>query len=859
MEFAKTIIFSLHESAQSWHNRTLPSSIILSASTCTPQRWPPATVKATSAVHPVRKASKRMEFKQYFDALGVSLDASPEDIKKAYRKKALVEHPDKGGDHKRMVEFTSAYNKLLDIKKHELDNYSDLLTDEIPSPSYALPAVGIPLSAIYEQQHAAYVQQFKKCPLEPMKFSSFNPVFRYELSKNYYDDIISFTMAKGQPSTTASSSTFVINSVKDAAELFLRFLKGDAHGEPLSNGLGLKIKGLAENDAEECRIYEGMHEVLEIVKEGKELDERLLFSLAKITNQSAHFEVLTPMIQSDHFRNLYLYAFHIYRRLAAHNPSDESLLDSFNGLAKTEKRVNDLRALLTDKPSEKSKYIDSLRTAKLLRSLERDLVKKPPHTNGTIEEEQIQLATFYRTNAFHLLDWIPVIPTEFLVINTMLQIGVQLQRASYYETQDEVKMADEQLAAKLYYHSWLLAQDSSLDIELYTSLLSVKLLSACNYNIDIVHALADRAVWLADFFPFFQAPLSNIDLLERKVSKQLMPLYSYLEELVNIADSNSDKRNLKKEQIYYHAYVGCFKGEYPKLDESTTEHFRQLLMAQLLENEDYDTIDIDFNLNAPSPISELEEDKWFRAGAVLSWAKESNEPIYRTILSVELDRASGEINFLFDHTEPNDCDSNRLLTHFDLAEMLCLGELQPVILSLDEADPDMRYHPFNKIRYGPSRIRGSQLMHTMFEADYILKAITVGTEVQHCDDGDGVRYKMRPIDKMLETVDPSPALKKAIKDFHGSNTHESKTNRFWIEAEPVPWVIEKNAEKETHMFGDVRMVIKHARMTRSANGELEDHSDIIAEGWPCYVLASKVLSSSKLANIAFQTKAQLLL
>lgn len=61
--------------------------------------------------------------KDYYSVLGVAKDATNDDIKKAYRKLASKNHPDKGGDTAKFQEIQEAYDHLGDDKKRaEHDN-----------------------------------------------------------------------------------------------------------------------------------------------------------------------------------------------------------------------------------------------------------------------------------------------------------------------------------------------------------------------------------------------------------------------------------------------------------------------------------------------------------------------------------------------------------------------------------------------------------------------------------------------------------------------------------------------------------------------------------------------------------------
>ena len=68
----------------------------------------------------MRGPPREVDNSKYYELLGVDKKATDAEIKKAYRKIALKEHPDKGGDPDKFKEVTAAYEILSDREKREI-------------------------------------------------------------------------------------------------------------------------------------------------------------------------------------------------------------------------------------------------------------------------------------------------------------------------------------------------------------------------------------------------------------------------------------------------------------------------------------------------------------------------------------------------------------------------------------------------------------------------------------------------------------------------------------------------------------------------------------------------------------------
>lgn len=74
--------------------------------------------------------------KKLYELLGIPEDASPDEVKKAYRKRAAETHPDRGGDEEEFKEVKAAYMILRDPEKRgRYDDSGDVDGSGRPEPT----------------------------------------------------------------------------------------------------------------------------------------------------------------------------------------------------------------------------------------------------------------------------------------------------------------------------------------------------------------------------------------------------------------------------------------------------------------------------------------------------------------------------------------------------------------------------------------------------------------------------------------------------------------------------------------------------------------------------------------------------
>jgi len=661
---------------------------------------------------------------------------------------------------------------------------------------------------------------------------------------------------KKKPQEESKTDSLPLNPAL-AIKRFMQFLSGYYVGHELTTlneYLADEIKNIkkSKQPAPNLPLYEGIFE-LTLMAEQPTTPNTLISSVNKLTTfaQTAHPEVLSyliPVFYDPLFRNLYAQALHLYWQ----EKPELDLLKPYGGLEEAKDLLMVLKERLTN--DRNNKHLSPLiRHVKLLYQFEKDA-----HRAST----QTQTAATHREEAFHFLDWMPVFINQgsrAILVNLFLQIGLRFQEASRLEESPAWRMADEQLALKMYLTAAGIGNHSTPDVELYANTHVLHYLSSFTFQEptldDIILSLKKRTTLLADIFPFFEPHQSNIAFL-RQENKSLQLMRQVLHTLVraheyNKTHSDTQPTHHAPTTILYQAYEACLKNWYQEeYNPILEQQFRLELMEELLFENDWTFLDVEQRLDSPWVMVDRDQDGWMNPTRVLPY--KNNEGVqYKTINGAEINHKTGKINFFMTPWTSERPVYEKLFTLFDLEELL-EKNIGGGWFSLDPVDPLKPYHPFNAMRFAPSSLAESELLNTMLLTDYVLKFMTTNQEVQG-----HYPFEQRPVLGMLKHV--PGYLRRIIEDFQASK-RTGDLHRFWIETEAINLslsdeTIEPKGISRIHL-GSLKMVVKKHRMERDIHGELKDVGDE-DEGWPIYVLTPEQFQELKEGTRRINTHAMI--
>ncbi|MBU0456455.1 MAG: DnaJ domain-containing protein [Pseudomonadota bacterium] len=787
--------------------------------------------------------------KDLYKLLGVTPDASEREIKKAFHKKSLALHPDKGGSNEQMAALNEAYEILKDPEKREKFNFEREQfkdeEDDCPQPVAGfIKNDWIAFSLQFKQLHTSLMSQYSS---EPPRFNEANHFKPYKTDLyESYPDLFTFIRAKSARSTSYVSSNQVPESINPglAIEILTDFLQGKYYGMVLTNKAAYlstelgRVKTIMPY-APALKLYEGILELFERAQcqEENTQSEAVLSALKKITDYAKQTDMLSipfvaPLLQNKYFRHLYTHTLNQYW-LSDHRKLEPQTLEPFNGVKATKEILDSLRLQLSRSSGISEELKALISTVKTLYKFEKDLAK---------DAEAERPADFYRERAYHLLDWFPAFSgmiNSQVMINVFLRIGIYFQLASQLADRSSIQAADEQLALQMYLSAFGIAHHATPDVELYVYVHGLKQIAAFKYQHphlpEMIQAFQSRALKIADVFPI-HTPLSpNIDFMV-KGQQSLGLMRNLLHTLIQVIEDNrAGNSDIHIDHDYvtvlYQAYEACLKHWYEeKYDPASEQKIRLALMDEMLLKKGWTFLDLEENLNSPWIMLNQDEEGWM-APSKLPWQETSSVKTYRSLNGLQLNYKTGKLEFLFKKVAANDLEYTRVISEFDLTEML-ERNIQGAVFSLDPVDPEIIYHPFNKMRFAPDSVYKTEFFNTMLLTDYILKFLTTGREVQG-----QYPYATRSLERI--TAHLPLYLKKIITDFHESQ-HSESLHRFWIEAEEIPVALDETDIEKTGArrvaVGDLKMVVKKHVMGRDEHGELidiEEHD----EGWKIYVIS----------------------
>lgn len=200
-------------------------------------------------------------------------------------------------------------------------------------------------------------------------------------------------------------------------------------------------------------------------------------------------------------------------------------------------------------------------------------------------------------------------------------------------------------------------------------------------------------------------------------------------------------------------------------------------MQQFLATRSWDLLDVEDIMCWP--MLRRTDGGWLNNEECNLWFPES-ETLFKTFAGFDLNMETGIIEF---YMIPSDDENDGLFTFDDVVDVL-EGGISDALLTLDDPDPQFRIHPFQEFSYHPPSLRGTDFLMTMLHADYFLKQIATGIEVN----GLAPWFHTRSTsDGFLQRFSPelNAILRPVMERVRDPIDSSECAHRFWIEAGKV--------------------------------------------------------------------------
>lgn len=319
--------------------------------------------------------------------------------------------------------------------------------------------------------------------------------------------------------------------------------------------------------------------------------------------------------------------------------------------------------------------------------------------------------------------------------------------------------------------------------------------------------LLKRLLKVSRMFPFWNPPSVSVSeaVMLNIITRRLHS--NFILELQYISPKS---RPLTELDLTYQLYENDLRWVLP-LENSSDSRARA--MDEMLKSEGWSWNDVRQTMS--TQLCPRDKDGWIIQSPQLGVPQQYSD-ITGFVVDMDPDRPS--LKLLVVNANPR---SGRigLFSQEDINTMLQLepDEL-PLYFSLDPPSDsfDRNYHPFQQWRYATEKVKGTEVLNTMFITDYLMKSFTVGSDVSSLPP-----FKQRPCKHGL-TKNLPPELQEAICSIRerGGIHSKSDSHRFWIETKEIKFDCQQNGSRIEFRFGEMGMQVKSHSLSRDAEGKL---------------------------------------